>query len=37
MHVNLLYNAILGQPLLYKFMAVTHYGYLCMKMPGPTG
>ena len=33
--VNLPYNAILGRPPLYKFMAANHYGYLCMKMPGP--
>jgi len=35
--LNLLYNAILGRPLLYKFMAADHYGYLCMKMLGPKG
>ena len=31
------YHAILGQPALAKFMAVPHYGYLKMKMPGPHG
>ena len=23
--------------MLYRFMAAIHYGYLCMKMPGPKG
>ena len=31
------YNAILGQPTLAKFMAVMHYAYQCVKMPGPKG
>ena len=29
------YHAILGQPALANFMAVPHYAYLKMKMPGP--
>ncbi|KAK1641789.1 hypothetical protein QYE76_060260 [Lolium multiflorum] len=31
------YHALLGRPALTKFMAVPHYGYLKMKMPGPKG
>jgi hypothetical protein len=31
--VSLPFNAILGRPALYLFMAVAHYGYLVLKMP----
>src|SRR6185437_6556370 len=31
------YHAILGRPALAKFMAVPHYVYLLLKMPGNTG
>ena len=31
------YNAILGRPALAKFMAVPHYVYMIMKLPGPHG
>ena len=31
------YHALLGRPALAKFMAVPHYAYLKMKMPGPKG
>nr|ABA98419.2 retrotransposon protein, putative, Ty3-gypsy subclass [Oryza sativa Japonica Group] len=31
------YHAILGRPALAKFMAVPHYTYMMMKMPGPQG
>jgi hypothetical protein len=31
------YHAILGRPCYAKFMAVTNYTYLKMKMPGPKG
>ena len=31
------YHAILGRPALAKFMAVPHYAYLKMKLPGPHG
>ncbi|XP_039787195.1 uncharacterized protein LOC120653538 [Panicum virgatum] len=31
------YHAILGRPALAKFMAVPHYVYLLLKMPGYTG
>nr|AAX95836.1 predicted protein [Oryza sativa Japonica Group] len=31
------YHAILGRPVLAKFMAVPHYTYMMMKMPGPRG
>jgi hypothetical protein len=31
------YNALLGRPALAKFMAVPHYAYLKMKLPGPRG
>ena len=35
--VNLPFNAIIGRPALYRFMAIAHYGYLVLKMPSPTG
>jgi hypothetical protein len=35
--VNLPFNAILGRPALYQFMAVAHYRYLILKMPSPNG
>jgi hypothetical protein len=31
------YHTILGQPALAKFMAIPHYPYLLLKMPGPNG
>ncbi|XP_020168768.1 uncharacterized protein [Aegilops tauschii subsp. strangulata] len=31
------YHVLLGRPALAKFMAVPHYAYLKMKMPGPKG
>ena len=31
------YHAILGRPALAKFMAVPHYVYLLLKMPGNIG
>jgi hypothetical protein len=31
------YNVLLGHPALAKFMAVPHYAYLKMKLPGPRG
>jgi hypothetical protein len=31
------YHAILGRPALVKFMAIPHYPYLLLKMPGPHG
>jgi hypothetical protein len=31
------YHALLGCPALAKFMAVPHYAYLKMKLPGPRG
>jgi hypothetical protein len=31
------YHAILGRPVVAKFMAVPHYTYLVLKMPSPTG
>jgi hypothetical protein len=34
--VNLPFNAIIGRPALYRFMAIVHYGYLVLKMPSPT-
>jgi hypothetical protein len=33
--VSLLFNAILGRPTLYQFMAVSHYRYLVVKLPSP--
>jgi hypothetical protein len=35
--VSLPFNAILGRPALYQFMAMAHYGYLVLKMPSPNG
>jgi hypothetical protein len=31
------YNAIIGRPGLAKFMVITHYPYMILKMPGPQG
>jgi hypothetical protein len=31
------YNAIIGRPGLEKFMAIPHYSYMILKMPGPQG
>jgi hypothetical protein len=31
------YHAILGRPMLAKFMAIPHYPYLLLKMLGPNG
>jgi hypothetical protein len=31
------YHAILGRPAFLRFMAVPHYTYLVLKMPGPRG
>jgi hypothetical protein len=31
------YHVILGQPAFSRFMAVPHYTYLVLKMPGPNG
>jgi hypothetical protein len=31
------YHAILGRPTFSRFMAVLHYTYLVLKMPGPNG
>ena len=33
--MNLPFNAIIGQPALYRFMAIAHYGYLVLKIPSP--
>ena len=35
--VPLPYNTILGRSALARFMVVTHYAYLTVKMPGPAG
>jgi hypothetical protein len=35
--VSLPFNAILGRPTLYQFMAVAHYGYLILKIPSTNG
>jgi hypothetical protein len=35
--LNSPYHALLGRPALAKFMAVPHYAYLKMKLPGPRG
>jgi hypothetical protein len=31
------YNAIISRPGLVKFMAILHYSYMILKMPGPQG
>jgi hypothetical protein len=31
------YKAIIGRPGLAKFMAIPHYPYMILKMPGPQG
>jgi hypothetical protein len=31
------YNAIIGRPGLAKFLAILHYTYMVLKMPGPQG
>ncbi|XP_073359921.1 uncharacterized protein [Aegilops tauschii subsp. strangulata] len=31
------YHALLGQPVIAKFIAVPHYAYMKMKLPGPKG
>jgi hypothetical protein len=31
------YNAIIRRPGLAKFMAIPHYPYMILKMPGPQG
>jgi hypothetical protein len=31
------YNTIIGRPGLVKFMAIPHYTYMILKMPGPQG
>src|SRR5438128_12416545 len=36
-HFEIPYNAILGRPLLAKFMVSAHYAYMVIKMPGPQG
>jgi hypothetical protein len=35
--VNLPFNAIIGRPALYRFMAIAHYGYLVLKMSSLVG
>jgi hypothetical protein len=35
--VNLPFNAIIGRPALYRFMAIAHYGYLVLKMSSSAG
>jgi hypothetical protein len=35
--LNSPYHALLGYPALAKFMAIPHYVYLKMKLPGPHG
>jgi hypothetical protein len=35
--VNLPFNAIIGRPTQYRFMAIAHYRYLVLKMPSPAG
>jgi hypothetical protein len=35
--VNLPFNAIIGRPTLYRFMAIANYGYLVLKMSSPAG
>jgi hypothetical protein len=32
-----MYNTFLGWPAITRFMAIPHYAYLVLKMPGPCG
>ena len=34
-HFDCGYNTIIGRPGLAKFMAIPHYPYMILKMPGP--
>ena len=34
-HFDCGYNTIIGRPGLAKFMAIPHYTYMILKMPGP--
>jgi hypothetical protein len=36
-HFDYGYNAIIGRPGLAKFMAIPHFSYMILKMPGPQG
>lgn len=36
-HFDYGYNAIIGRLGLAKFMAIPHYQYMILKMPGPRG
>jgi hypothetical protein len=36
-HFDCGYNAVIGRPGLAKFMAIRHYPYIILKMPGPHG
>jgi hypothetical protein len=36
-HFDCGYNTIIGRPGLTKFMAIQHYSYMILKMPGPQG
>jgi hypothetical protein len=36
-HFDCGYNAIIGKSGLAKFMAIPHYPYMILKMPGPQG
>jgi hypothetical protein len=36
-HIDFRYNTIIGRPRLAKFMAIPHYPYMILKMPGPQG
>jgi hypothetical protein len=36
-HFDCGYNVIIGRPGLAKFMAIPHYPYMILKMPGPQG
>jgi hypothetical protein len=35
--ISLPFNAIIGRPALYRFMAIVHYRYLVLKVPSPAG
>jgi hypothetical protein len=36
-HFDCGYNVIIGRPRLAKFMAIPHYSYIILKIPGPQG
>lgn len=36
-NIDTCYNAVIGRPMLVKFMVIPHYIYMMLKLPGPNG